>query len=142
SEFRRVLRPARRAAICVISTPEKAPMWGVLAQALTRQLPARREALRLSFSLADSQRLEAMLGKAGFRDIRVAREKRSGDVGSFEEYWSGIEAGTGQQPLIYASLPEPQRRVVRQEVRAGLSKFEVDGRLELSVEMLIASGQA
>src|SRR5581483_5473046 len=30
-EFRRVLRPGHRAAVCVISTPERAPLWGVLA---------------------------------------------------------------------------------------------------------------
>jgi ubiquinone/menaquinone biosynthesis C-methylase UbiE len=28
TEFRRVLRDRRRAAVCVVSTPERAPMWG------------------------------------------------------------------------------------------------------------------
>src|SRR6266511_5916660 len=35
AEFRRVLRPRRRAAVCVISTPERAPMWGILAETLS-----------------------------------------------------------------------------------------------------------
>ena len=30
-EFRRVLRPRRRAAVCVIAARERAPMWGALA---------------------------------------------------------------------------------------------------------------
>lgn len=28
TEFRRVLRDRRRAAVCVVSAPERAPMWG------------------------------------------------------------------------------------------------------------------
>src|SRR5690349_5718231 len=33
-EFRRVLRSGGRAGICVISTPDRAPMWGILADVL------------------------------------------------------------------------------------------------------------
>jgi ubiquinone/menaquinone biosynthesis C-methylase UbiE len=142
SEIRRVLRPRGRAAICVISTPERAPMWGFLAKALSRHLPAQREALLLSFSLASTRRLKAMFGAAGFREIRIKRETRSGLVESFDEYWAAIEAGTGQQPLIYAALPKLERRAVREEVHAALAPFESNGRLELSVEMLIGSGRA
>jgi hypothetical protein len=38
--------------------------------------------------------------------------------------------------------PEPSRRAVREEVHARLSEFEADGRLVMSVEMLIAAGRA
>ena len=50
--------------------------------------------------------------------------------------------GAGQLPLIYLSLPEQERRAVREEVRAGLSPFEKNGRLEMTVEMLIGVGRA
>ena len=142
AEFRRVLRHGGCAAVCVISTPEKAPMWGVLAETLSRHLPEQREALHLSFSLAHRPRLEAMLAAAGFRGVRVTWETRDGIIESFDEYWAAIEAGGGQQPLIYLSLPEQERRAVREEVRAGLSPFEKNGRLEMSVEMLIGVGRA
>jgi ubiquinone/menaquinone biosynthesis C-methylase UbiE len=142
AEFCRVLRPGRRAAICVISTAERAPMWGALAAALGRQLPEMHDTLHLSFSLAERGRLESMLRAAGFEDVTVSPETRSGAVASFDRYWSAIEAGTGQQPLIYASLPEPKQREVREEVRAALTPFLSDGKLMLSVEMLIASGRA
>lgn len=117
-------------------------MWGFLAKALSRHRPAQREALHLSFSLADAQRLESLIGAAGFREIRVIREVRDGVVDSFDEYWAAIEAGTGQLPLIYAALPEPQRQAVRDEVHGALARFESNGRLEMSVEMLIGSGLA
>jgi len=117
-------------------------MWGFLAKALSRHLPAQREALLLSFSLASTKRLKAMFDAAGFREISIERETRSGPVESFDEYWSAIEAGTGQQPLIYAALPKPEQRAVREEVQAALAAFESNGHLELSVEMLIGSGRA
>ena len=142
AEFRRVLRHGGCAAVCVISTAEKAPMWGVLAETLSRHLPEQREALHLSFSLAHRPRLEAMLAAAGFRQVRVTWETRDGIIESFDEYWAAIEAGGGQQPLIYLSLPEQERRAVREEVRAGLSPFEKNGRLEMTVEMLIGVGRA
>jgi hypothetical protein len=63
-------------------------------------------------------------------------------IESFDDYWGPIEAGTGQLPQAYLALPEPSRRAVREEVHARLSKFESDGRLLMSVEMLIAAGRA
>src|SRR5262250_2298074 len=51
AEFRRVLRANGCTAVCVISTPDWAPMWGVFANALSRHLPEQREALHLSFAL-------------------------------------------------------------------------------------------
>ncbi len=42
AEFRRVLRPGRCAATCVISMADRAPMWGILCDVLSRFLPAQR----------------------------------------------------------------------------------------------------
>ena len=42
AEFRRVLRSGGSVAVCVISTPDKAPMWGILADAISRFLPGLR----------------------------------------------------------------------------------------------------
>lgn len=141
-EFRRVLRRRRCAAACVISTPERVPMWGVLAETLSRHLPDQREVLHLSFALADTKRLERLFRTAGFRDVRVRREMRQGIFESFDDYWGPIEAGTGQMPQAYLALPEHSRRAVREDVRARLSAFESNGRLVMSVEMLIAAGRA
>jgi ubiquinone/menaquinone biosynthesis C-methylase UbiE len=47
-EFRRVLRVGGCAAVCVISTPDRVPMWGVLADVLGRFLPEQRNILNLS----------------------------------------------------------------------------------------------
>jgi ubiquinone/menaquinone biosynthesis C-methylase UbiE len=85
-EFRRVLHRGGCAAACVISTPERAPMAGILADAISRFLPEQRNILYLSFALADPKRLEKLLASAGFRDIRVEREIREYIIQSFDDY--------------------------------------------------------
>ena len=142
AEFRRVLRPGRRAAVCVISLASRAPMWGILAETLAAYLPEHAKTLHVSFSLADATQLEQLVRGAGFVDARVSREVRRDVIASFDEYWAPIEAGTGSLPQAYLALPETARCAVRDEVRERLARFASAGRLELSVEMLIASGQA
>jgi len=129
TEFRRVLRAGRCAAVCVISTPDRAPMWGVLADTLSRHLPDQRTALHLGFALADTERLEHLFRMTGFRDVQVKRETRQGTIESFDAYWAPIEAGTGQIPQAYRALPESSRRAVREEVQARLAAFESNGQL-------------
>jgi len=140
-EFRRVLRKGGRAGICVISTPDRAPMWGVLADVLGRLLPDQRPIVQLSFSLADPTRVQELLTSAGFREIHVERQIREGEFDSFDEYWKPIQAGTGSIPQIYLTLPDAERRAVREEVSARLAKFKSGGRLRMSVEMLISSAR-
>ena len=142
AEFRRVLRPGRCAAVCVISEREKAPMWGILADAVSRRLPAETERLNQSFRLSNVDYLKWMFHSVGFHDVSVWRETKAGRCESFDQYWAPIEAGVGLIPQLYRSLPVAVRSAVRKEVRAGLSRFEQDGRLVMSVEMLIGCGRA
>lgn len=141
-EFRRVLRNSGRVAICVISTPDRAPMWGNLADVLSRFLPELRNVLFLSFALHDPSRLEAMLVGAGLRDVHVERTTREDGFESFADYWEPIEAGVGSIPQAFLRLAAADRHAVREEVRSRLSRFELNGKLRMSVEMLIGSGRA
>jgi ubiquinone/menaquinone biosynthesis C-methylase UbiE len=141
-EFRRVLREGGSVAICVISTPDRAPMWGNLADVLSRFLPELRDVLFLSFALHDPNQLEAMLVGAGFHDVRVKRTTHEDSFESFADYWEPIEAGVGSMPQSYLRLGAADRRAVREEVRSRLSRFELNGKLLMSVEMLIGSGRA
>jgi ubiquinone/menaquinone biosynthesis C-methylase UbiE len=141
AEFRRVLRPGRRAAVCVISLASRAPMWGILAETLSAYLPQHAKTLHLSFSLADATHLEQLVHAAGFADARGSREVRREVTVSFSEYWAPIEAGTGSLPQAYLALSEASRHAVRDKVQERLTPFATEGRLEMSVEMLIASGR-
>jgi ubiquinone/menaquinone biosynthesis C-methylase UbiE len=142
SEFRRVLARGAKVAICVISTPDRAPMWGIPAEHLAQLLPAQRHVLSLSFSLADQSRLHDLLADAGFRDVRVERVRREDTIESFEAYWQPIEAGIGSIPQIYHMLSQFDRDAVRNKVKAKLAQFAIDGRLTMAVEMMIGSGRA
>lgn len=142
AEFRRVLRPGARACVCVISTPDRAPMWGFLAEAIARRLPAERGVLMTSFSLADAKRVEDLFRGAGFVNVSVTREVRGGVIENLDEYWDSIEAGIGSIPQMYLRLEESERRNVRDEVNARLSEYADGNRLRLNVEMLICHGQA
>jgi hypothetical protein len=91
--------------------------------------------------LADADRLGHMLANSGFREVRVERVQREDTIGSFDEYWAPIEAGMGSLPQVYLSLPETDRRAVREEVKSRLSPFETNGRLTMSIEMLTGVGR-
>ena len=116
-------------------------MWGVLAETLSQYLPEQREVLELSFALADAGHLERLLTTAGFREISVRRETHEGSFESFDDYWAPIEEGVGILPQACRALPESSRRAVREEVHARLAAFEANGRLVMTVEMLIGAGR-
>jgi len=141
-EFRRVLRPGASACVCVISTPDRAPMWGFLAEAIARRLPEKRNILMTSFSLADATRVETLFSGAGFVNVSVTREVRGGAIENLDEYWDSIEAGIGSIPQIYLRLEEREGRNVRDEVNAKFSEFVDGSKFRMSVEMLICRGQA
>ena len=113
-----------------------------MAETLSRRLPDQREALLLSFALAGPARLQHLLLTAGFHDLSVTRASHQDVIASFRDYWAPIEAGTGQIPQAYLALSESSRRAVREEVRAELAEFEFDGRLVMTVEMLIGAARA
>ena len=106
AEFRRVLRPGGKASVCVISTPDQAPLWGVLAETLGRYLPEKRHIFMSSFSLGDATRFEDLFKAADFTNVRVVRDVRGTKMGSFKEYWDLIEAGIGSIPQSYLLLTE------------------------------------
>jgi ubiquinone/menaquinone biosynthesis C-methylase UbiE len=141
-EFHRVVRPGAWAAVCVHASPDRAPRVSVLADILSTLVPEQREVLYMSFALGDQARLEKLFASAGFREVRVEREVRSETFEDFDEYWEPIETGVGQLPQTYLALSEPDRRSVREQVRARLAQFETDGKLSMSMEMLIGTGRA
>ena len=88
-EFRRVLRDGGRAGICVISSPDRAPMWGILADILGHLLPNQQQTVHLSFSLRDPAQLEGLLVDAGFQEVRVERQTREDSYAQLEQYRRG-----------------------------------------------------
>ena len=141
-EFRRVFRTSGCAAVCVNPTADRVTMWGILADVLSCYLPEQRDVFQLGFALADPERLGCLFAGAGFQSIHVERETREGTIDSIGDYWEPIETGVRSMPQAYVALSETDRLAVRAEVTARLAQFESNGRLAISVEMLIARGRA
>jgi ubiquinone/menaquinone biosynthesis C-methylase UbiE len=139
-EFARVVRPDGRVAAGVLSTPERAAPWGVLAAVLSRHLPGQHDIFNLSFSLADPDTVTEMFTAAGYRDVHVQSHVRAGAFASLDDYWEPIERGVGQLPHAFCSLPEPVRRRVRDEVNGHLAPYRDGDRLVMTAEALIATG--
>ena len=139
-EFRRVLRPQGRLAVQVWSRSDRVPFFGVLADALSRYFPDQRDVLYAPAALADPDRLQQLLAMAGFRDVSLEKETRTVVFESFDEYWSGIEAGGGRLGQFYLELRDTERRAVREEVSGRMAQFESNGRLVLTAEALIGTG--
>jgi len=133
-EVFRVLRPDGRGAFSTVGRPDRAPMWGHLAEALAQVLPEQRELLFLSFSLSDPDRLTALLQQAGFREVRVATEVRTGPRGSIDTYCHDVELGIGMLPQAYRVLAQETRARVRDQVSGQLGPT-------LSLEVLVATGR-
>jgi ubiquinone/menaquinone biosynthesis C-methylase UbiE len=141
-EFRRVLRRGQSLGVCVISKAERAPMWGILADVVGRLRPELWKTLHLSFALDDPARLAQLLRDAGFVDVHVELETREDAFADFDQYWAPIEAGAGSIPQGYLTLSDAERRNVREEVKAQLTRFLAANGLRMSVEMLIGHGRA
>src|SRR5262249_39302381 len=142
SEFRRVLRPGGKASVCVISYPDRAPIWGFLAEAIARCSPEMRNVALTSFALADDKKVRDLFSGAGFTNVCLTHESRIGRMKSLNEYRESVHAGIGSIPQSYLLLEERQRRVVREDVNAKLAPFMVGGELHMRIEMLICHGEA
>ena len=136
----RVLRPGGRVALQVWSRPGRVPFYGLLADALSRELPERRDLLYQPSALADPDSLHALLARAGFSDVSVTPERRSHAFESFEEYWQGVEAGGSRLGQFYVGLPERGRHRVKEEVQRSMEPFRSGSRLVLEVEAFIGRG--
>jgi SAM-dependent methyltransferase len=102
AEFRRVLRPAGRVAVCVTTTPDRT-VYGRVFACARRYLPPGQASLAWNFALSEPHRLEALLCDAGFCDVAVRRELRQVPFDALDDYWAAMEAGGGC----------PERRTVR-----------------------------
>jgi len=141
AECFRVLRPDGRLAAVVWSVPERAPHPGVLAEVLARHLPTQRGELLRGMSLGDPERFRALLEGAGFREVRITRERRTLTVESFDDYWEPVAAGGGRLGQAYTGLADEARRVVREEVRERMKPFRSGDRLIMEAEALLGAGR-
>lgn len=138
SEFHRVLRPGGRAAVSVLTTPERS--YNVrINLIIARRVPSLAEATARTFSLGDEERLRALFERAGFRDVETTTQAHCFVLPSFEAYFAPFEQGGGSTGQAYLTLSPAERRAVRDEVRRSLG--DTGGPISIEVEFRFASGR-
>jgi ubiquinone/menaquinone biosynthesis C-methylase UbiE len=138
AEFHRVLRPDGCAAVSVATVPERS--YNIrINHAIARYLPSLAEATARVFSLGDETKLRSLFEAAGFRNVEMATETHRFVLPSFDAYFEPYEQGAGSAGQEFVSLPEPDRRAVREEVRRDLG--DTGGPIEVEVEFRFGSGR-
>lgn len=138
SEFRRVLRPGRRAAVSLQTVPDRS-YNGQINVIVARHVPSLAEATSRTFALGEAARLQLLFSEAGFVDIETHTEKHTFRLPSFDAYYGPFECGGASTGQALAALPEDIRRAVREEVRRDLGN--TDGPVEVQMEIRVASGR-
>jgi ubiquinone/menaquinone biosynthesis C-methylase UbiE len=134
-EFHRVLRPGGRLAVSVNTSAERS-YNNRINLAVGHYLPEVAEIGKRTFAIGDASVLSALLREANFTEIETFTETRHFTCPSFEAYFEEVEAGSGTFGRAYLTLPEDQRRAIREEVRRDVGGG--NGQVEIDVELRIA----
>jgi hypothetical protein len=138
SEFRRVLRPGRRAAVTVNTVVERSYNHQINV-IIAKHVPGLAEAVTRSFALGDGALLESLFAEAGFSDIESRTVTHRFVLPSFDAYYGPFERGGGSTGQALAALPEETRKMVRKEVRRYFG--DAGGPITSETEYRIASGR-
>jgi ubiquinone/menaquinone biosynthesis C-methylase UbiE len=140
AEFHRVLSPSGWTAVTVNSTPERS-LFMRIGSFIGRYAPSKAEQLNRYASIGTTERLSTLLYTAGFVDVEVRRERRSISFASFDEYFSGIEAGAGFVGQEYVKLRSDLQRAVREDVRLSFPDGANSKPFVIEMEVLVGSGR-
>jgi len=138
SEFRRVLRPGRRAAVSVNTVVERSYNHQINV-IIARHVPSLTEAVTRTFALGEASRLQSLFTDAGFVDIETHTEKHTFVLPSFDAYYGPFERGGASTGQALAVLPDEIRQAVREEVRRYFG--DRGGPIESETEYRFASGR-
>ena len=124
AETRRVLRDGGRLAFSVWAGPEHNQWAAVPGRALlerTGDPPPDPNAPGM-FYLADSERLCALLGDAGFPDPRLEEVEVPWRFAGFDDYWHHVSSAT-PFGLRLPEFPEDEVAELRARVESGVARF-------------------
>ena len=140
AEFKRVLVPGGRTAVAVNSTPERS-LFMRIGTVIGRHVPAKAEQLNRYASIRTLQRLRGLLQSAGFEQVEAHSETRTFSFASFDDYFSGTEAGAGISGQEYVKLPAEIKRAVREDVRRSFPNAVNSKPFIVEMEVLVGSGR-
>jgi SAM-dependent methyltransferase len=140
-EMRRVLRDGGRLGVVVWSTADKVH-FGVTGPLLQPYLPGAEPGRELPtpLQLGEPGLVEAHVGAAGYRAVRVERRTLEWIVPDAEEHWRySVVVGPPATRDAIAALPAPERRALHDRYVAALEAHRRDGAIRLPSEAIFVT---
>jgi enediyne biosynthesis protein CalE5 len=140
-EIRRILRPGGRVAITVWGPRERNPWLGVVFDAASDVLgvPTPPPGIPHPFSLADADRLGAVLAGAGLAYVQAGELSVPYHAASVEEWWERTVALAGPLARRLAALPDDAARALRQRAAERIGAYRTPTGLEIPGVCLVAT---
>jgi len=135
----RVLAPGGKLVCTTWATTDRVPWGGVMAEVLAAEAPHIASELLRPYSMADSEVLCHRLSDAGFSQVEAKCVTRHASYASLEEYLHPFELGGGRLGQFYLSLDPESRAEIREEIRARLAPWLVDGRFAMTAEAILTA---
>lgn len=125
AETRRVLRPGGRLAFAVWGPPERNPFFTLIGRALVERghMPPPDPAGPGIFSLGIEERIRALVGAAGFADVRVEDVPVRFAVATAEEHVSVAADTAGPIAMVLRGLSDAGRAELRNGLEDALAPF-------------------
>lgn len=145
SEFRRVLRPAGRAAVSVYQSSalyhlaDGCSLAGGALGLIAQHVPSKAAEIERFHTVGRERHLEGLFQAAGFAEVDVVIETFRYGLPSFKAYVENVERGAGNVGQQYLALPEEQRRAVREEL--GRHTGDADGPVDVELRIAFGSGR-
>ena len=143
-ELRKALVPGGRIAVSTWGRPERNPNFSLPLEAITRHAdpPPKHSKAPGLFALPTPQVLGSVLEAAGFSEVEAhAFETPVVKAKDAESYWYGLTAMAGPVVSMLAPLPEEQKASIKQEVVETVAARFRGGTVEMSGEVVVASGE-
>jgi len=140
AEMRRVVRPGGRV---VLNVPGPTPAFlSDFAQALARHIdPRAARFVDVVFSLHDDEELRSLMSAAGFKDVKIAKIKKTLRLPPPQEFVWQYAHSTPLRELV-SPASDAQRAALADEVAQRWQGAVADGVLTLDVGMTTVTAQA
>jgi SAM-dependent methyltransferase len=133
AETRRVLRPGGRLVLATWRGPEQNPWVAMGGRILTAHglMPPNEPGAPGMFTLAEDERVEALLTAAGFRNVLIEDVPLRFVFRDIDEYVATTRDTGGAFARAFDQASEGEQAAITQELAESFAPFEVDGGLVL-----------
>lgn len=139
-ETRRVLRPGGRLVLAVWRGPEKNPWVAIAGRVFVARglAPPPDPDAPGMFTMAADERVQSLLGAAGFTDIRIDDVPIVFAAVDVDDYVSSARETGGVFARAWEAASEEERMAIKEELADAFVPFERDGGYELPGLALVA----